>query len=214
MNVDTIKIFNDFQSPKLTDRCFIPVLVWLFWICFQRSSKIAHLLFFMEICLSLPRRCQLNQGWVTFICVSKLGCHWFRWCLVTYSALSHYLNQWWFTGWHWHLNGRNSVNLVIIKLKPKWNVRNNYSYVFTATKIWFQFQFSRSPDIAFGSHIGWFFNWKDKFGYRLISSIANYVKYNYFEMMTTSIMSCCEFWTFSDFCSRHCWRCGWWDPSS
>ena len=29
------------------------------------------------------------------ICVSEWGQHWFRWCLVTYSAPSHYLNQCW-----------------------------------------------------------------------------------------------------------------------
>ena len=34
-------------------------------------------------------------GWVTHICVMKLSQHCCRWLLVTCSAPSHYLNQWW-----------------------------------------------------------------------------------------------------------------------
>ena len=35
----------------------------------------------------------------------------------------------------------------------------NCSYVPTATKIRFHFHFPRSPDAAFGRHIGWMLNW-------------------------------------------------------
>ena len=91
--------------------------------------------------------------------------------------------------WPWHLKGRNSANLGIIKMKQKLNckhVRNSYSDVATATKIRFHFQFPRSPDAPFAGRIiiiiiGWLFNWKlCKFSCRIISNIANYLKYNYF----------------------------------
>ena len=82
------------------------------------------------------------------------------------------------TGWPWHLNGRNSVNLGIIKMKQR-NARNSHSYVASATKIQFYFQFPRLPYAAFGG--GWLLNWKFKFGRRIISNIAaNHVKCNYF----------------------------------
>ena len=77
-------------------------------------------------------------------------------------------------------------------MKQKWNARNSYNYVATATKIRFHFQFPRLSVAAFGGHIGWLFNWKCKFSCRIISNIANYVKYNYlFE--TASIMQRCDF---------------------
>ena len=84
-----------------------------------------------------------------------------------------------------------------------WNVRNSYSYVATANKIRFHFQFPRSPDAEFGGLIGWLFNWKSKFSGRIISKIANYLQYNYFwdgdgiENVTSRL------WKFSYFCSRH-----------
>ena len=62
---------------------------------------------------------------------------------------------------------------------------------------------SRSPDAEFGGLIGWLFNWKCKFSCRMISKIANYLKYNYFwdgdgiENVTSQL------WKFSYFCSRH-----------
>ena len=84
------------------------------------------------------------------------------------------------TVWPWHLNGRNSVNLGIIKMNKNWKVKNSYGYVVTATKIRFQFQFTRSPDAVFGGHIIWLLNWKFKCGWGRISNIANYVKCNCF----------------------------------
>ena len=64
-----------------------------------------------------------------------------------------------------------------------------YNYGVTATKNWFHFQFPRSPDAAFGGHIGRLLSWKFEFGYRMVNSISNYVKYNYFEIITAWIMS-------------------------
>ena len=107
------------------------------------------------------------------------------------------------TGWPCHLNSHYCDNLGIIKMKQKWNVRNGYGYVATANKIRFHFQFPRSPDAEFGGLIGWLFNWKCKFSCRIISKIANYLKYNYFwdgdviENVTSRL------WKFSYFCSRH-----------
>ena len=93
--------------------------------------------------------------------------------------------------------------LGLSRWNKNWNVRNNYSYVATANKIRFHFQFPRSPDAEFGGLIGWLFNWKCKFSCRIISKIANYLKYNYFwdgdgfENITSRL------WKFSYFCSRH-----------
>ena len=89
--------------------------------------------------------------------------------------------------------------LGLSRWNKNWNVRNSYSYVATANKIRFHFQFPRSPDAEFG----WLFNWKCKFSCRMISKIANYLKYNYFlegdgiENVTSRL------WKFSYFCSRH-----------
>ena len=58
------------------------------------------------------------------------------------------------------------MTLLIVGLSrwnKNWNVRNSYSYVATATKIRFHFQFARWPDAAFGGLIGWLFNWKCRF---------------------------------------------------
>ena len=76
------------------------------------------------------------------------------------------------------LQGQSLVNKC--KYYKNWNVRNSYSYVATATKIRFHFQFPRSADAAFGSLIGWLFSWKCKFRCTIISNIANYLKYNFF----------------------------------
>ena len=100
--------------------------------------------------------------------------------------------------------------LGLSRWNKNWNVRNSYSYVATANKIRFHFQFPRSPDTEFGGLIGWLFNWKCKFSCRIRSKIANYLKYNYFwdgdgiENVTSRL------WKFSYFCSRHCRRRGWW----
>ena len=101
--------------------------------------------------------------------------------------------------------------LGLSRWNKNWNVRNSYSYAATANKIRFHFQFPRSPDAEFGGLIGWLFNWKCKFSCRIISKIANYLKYNYFwdgdgiENVTSWL------WKFSYFCSRHtCRRRGWW----
>ena len=67
----------------------------------------------------------------------------------------------------------------------------------------FHFQFSRSPDAAFGGLIGWLFNWKCKFSYRIISNIANHLKYNYFWDGDGIDNVTLQLWKFSDFCSRH-----------
>ena len=93
--------------------------------------------------------------------------------------------------------------LGLSRWNKNWNVRNSYSYVATANKIRFHFQFPRLPDAEFGGLIGWLFNWKCKFSCGIISKIANYLKYNYFwdgdgiENVTSRL------WKFSDFCSRH-----------
>ena len=61
------------------------------------------------------------------------------------------------------------------KLKCK-----SHSYVATAIKIRFHFRCPRLPDATFGGLIGWLFNWKYEFSSRIISDIANYLKYNHF----------------------------------
>ena len=52
------------------------------------------------------------------------------------------------------LNGHNSVNLGVIKMKQKLKGKNCYNYVATATIIQFHFQFPRSPEAQFGGRIG------------------------------------------------------------
>ena len=99
-----------------------------------------------------------------------------------------------------------AVTLSILGLSRwnrNWNVRNSYSYVATATKIRFHFQFLRSPDAAFGGLIGWLFNWKCKFTCRIISNIANYLKCNYFWDGEGIDNVTLRLWKFSDFYSRH-----------
>ena len=78
-----------------------------------------------------------------------------------------------------------------------------HSYVATAIKIRFHFQFLRLPDAAFGGLIGWLFNWKCKFSCRIMSNIANYLKYNYFWDGEGIDNVTLRLWKFSDFCSRH-----------
>ena len=81
------------------------------------------------------------------------------------------------------------TNWVTLVLKRPWqswdyhdetkteNVKNSYSYVATATIIQLHFQFPRSPDAEFGGLIAWLFNWKCKFSCRIMSNMANYLKY-------------------------------------
>ena len=61
------------------------------------------------------------------ICVSELGHHWFRWWLVACSALSHYLNQCWFTAnwtlenkFQWNLNHFHTRKCIWKWRLPKW----------------------------------------------------------------------------------------------
>ena len=99
--------------------------------------------------------------------------------------------------------------MLILGLSNKnLNVRDSYSYVAMATKIRFNFQFPRSPDAAFGGHIGWLINWKFNFGCRIIKNIANYVKYNHFVMMMASMISSCDFENFRVLIKTHCWHQG------
>ena len=99
-----------------------------------------------------------------------------------------------------------AVTLPILGLSrwnKNWNVRNSYSDVATATEIRFHFQFPRSPDAPFGSLFEWLFNWKlYKFSFRIISNIANYLKYNYFWDDDGIDNATLRLWKFSDFCSR------------
>ena len=70
--------------------------------------------------------------------------------------------------------------LRVSSLNKNRYVGNSYRYITTATKIRFQFQFSRLIAWRCICHIGWLWNWKSKFGYRIIRSIAKVVKYNDF----------------------------------
>ena len=96
-----------------------------------------------------------------------------------------------------------------IKWNNNWHVRNCHSYVVTATKIRFQFQFPRPPDAPFGGE--WLLNCEFKFGCRRISNIANHVKCNYFwdddgvENVTLWLGK-----TFKFLLKTHCWRRGCW----
>ena len=93
--------------------------------------------------------------------------------------------------------------LGLSRWNKNWNVRNSYSYVATANKIRFHFQFPRSPDAEYGGLIGWLFIWKCKFSCRIISKIANYLKYNYFSDDDGIENVTSRLWKFSYFCSRH-----------
>ena len=90
-----------------------------------------------------------------------------------------------------------------MKIKQNWDIRNNYSYAATATKIQFHFQFPRSDDAVFGGHIGWFMNWKFKFCGRIISDIPNHVRKKYFWDDDGIDNVPLRLWKLSDFCSRH-----------
>ena len=74
----------------------------------------------------------------------------------------------------------------------------------------FTFSLQLSLYAAFGSHIGWLLCWNFKFGYRIISNITSYVKYNNFVMMTASIMSHCDFEILRFLLKTYCWRRWWW----
>ena len=63
----------------------------------------------------------INSGRVTHICISKLGQHCVRWCLVAGPAPSHYLNQCW-----------NIVNWTL-RNKLQWNLNEN-SHIFIQGK--------------------------------------------------------------------------------
>ena len=107
------------------------------------------------------------------------------------------------TGWPWHIVGRSSVNLWIVEIIQNWNVGNIHGYVATAAKIRFHFWFPRSPDVAFGGHIGWLLNLKSKFGWRIIINLANYVNYNYFCDYDGITNVTRWLWKFSEFSSSH-----------
>ena len=97
----------------------------------------------------------------------------------------------------------NSVNLGIIKMKQKLKCNKWFCYVATAMKIRLHFQFPWSPDAAFGGPIGCLFNWECKSSCRIISNIADYLKYNYFWDCHGIDKVTLRLWKFSDFCSRH-----------
>ena len=66
------------------------------------------------------------------------------------------------------------------------------------------------PDATFCGLFGWLFNWKSKFSCRIISNIANYLKYNYFWESDGIDNVTLQLWKFSDFYSGQCRRRGWW----
>ena len=110
------------------------------------------------------------------------------------------------TGWLGDLGTKKALTLSMLGLSrwnKNWNVRNSCSYVATASKIPFHFQFPRSHDAAFGGLIGWLLNWKCKFSCRINSDIANYLKYNYFWDGDGIGNVTLRLWKFSDLCSRH-----------
>ena len=110
------------------------------------------------------------------------------------------------TGLVGDLGTKMAVTLPILGLSrwnKNWNVRNSCSYVATTTKIRFHFQFPRSPDATFGGLIWWLFNWKCKCSCRMISNIANYLKYSYFWDGDGIHYVTLRLWTFSDFSPRH-----------
>ena len=71
------------------------------------------------------------------------------------------------------------------------------------SKIWFNFQFPRSPDAAFRCLIGRLSNWKCRFSCRIISNITNYLKHNYFRDGDSIDNVTLRLWKISDFWSRH-----------
>ena len=61
----------------------------------------------------------IHRGWITHICVSKEGHHWYKLWPVAWSTPSHYLNQCWhiinwifWTKFQWNLN---QTTIVFIK---------------------------------------------------------------------------------------------------
>ena len=69
-----------FQYMYFIKKGILPCLMLLFR---GQLWMLLHLSALTQLCL------------VPHICVSESGHHWFRWCLITYSAPSHYLNQCW-----------------------------------------------------------------------------------------------------------------------
>ena len=110
------------------------------------------------------------------------------------------------TGLLGDLGTKMAIILPILRLS-RWNkncsVRHSYSYVAAATKIRFHFQFPRSPDAAFDGLIGWLYNWKCKFSCRILSSIANNIKWNFFFDGDGIDNVTLWLWKLSYFCSRH-----------
>ena len=91
--------------------------------------------------------------------------------------------------------------LGLSRWNNNWNARNSHSYVPTATKIRFHFQFPRLPGAAFGG--GWLLDLKYKFGWRIISNMANHVKCNYFSHDDGIDNVTLRLLKLSDFCPRH-----------
>ena len=71
----------------------------------QKKSIVFHISLFVNVACTLECfvqsalcSCRTHTHltlWVTHICTSKLGQHWFRWWLVACSAPSRHLNQCW-----------------------------------------------------------------------------------------------------------------------
>ena len=101
--------------------------------------------------------------------------------------------------------------LGLSRWNKNWNVRNSYSYVATANKIWFHFQFPRSPDAEFGGLIGWLFNWKCTFSCRIISKncklsqIQLFLRWWWHRKCHVATLKILIF-----LLKTHCRRRGWW----
>ena len=102
-------------SSVLVNKDFLTWLLIGWQVCYE-PIKFRFVNTF-NLHVSLPTFMISHWGRVTHICVRKLGYHWFRQCLVAWSAPSHHLNQFWYiVNW----TPRN---------KLQWNLKRN-SYVF------------------------------------------------------------------------------------
>ena len=82
-----------------------------FVVWYLRLYKIIKFPYFVSDVMVRPAVFQLTHlPLVPQICVSESGQHWFKYCLVAYSAPSHYLNPCWVI-FNWTLGKKFQLNL-------------------------------------------------------------------------------------------------------
>ena len=72
--------------------------------------------------------------------------------------------------------------LGLSRWNENWNVRNSNSYVATANHDSVSLSVSKITRCRIWRPIGWLFNWKCKLSCRIISNLANYLKFNFLRL--------------------------------